>query len=130
LHYVQGEKKDWKSFFAGIPDDLPRTEVIDQIMAEEHNGRQIVFVSARPEDYREATEAWFERAFKGYRPYLALIMRESGDKRPDVEVKRDILNNYLKHLDIVRVYDDRPSVIRMWRDNELEVMDMGAGVEF
>jgi len=33
-------------------------------------------------------------------------------------------------MDIVKVYDDRPSVIRMWREKGLEVEDVGAGVEF
>jgi hypothetical protein len=57
-------------------------------------------------------------------------MRRKGDKRQDTDVKSDIYNRYLKQYDIVRVFDDRPSVIRMWREKGLEVEDVGNGEEF
>ena len=31
---------------------------------------------------------------------------------------------------IFMVFDDRPSVIRMWRENGVKVVDVGDGVEF
>ena len=130
LHFVQSEPKDWKSFFAGISNDTVRVDVLDKLLQDEEEGCKIIFVSARPEDYREQTEIWLERAFKGYPLETALIMREAGDKRPDTEVKSDIYEKYLKQLDVVRVYDDRPCVIRMWREKGLDVEDVGKGIEF
>lgn len=127
LHHVRKDPKDWKAFFEGIPDDKVREDVLRLLKWEWEEGRQIVLVSARPEDYREQTERWLKREGIEHGP---LIMRESGDKRPDTEVKADIFDKYLKHLDIVRVYDDRPSVIRMWEGKGLEVVDVGEGVEF
>ena len=127
-HFVQNVQKDWKSFFAGMSDDTPRKDVYeaasDEAVAE---NAELVFVSARPEDYREQTEAWLQEHGMDY---TALLMRRKGDKRPDTDVKKGIYNRYLKQYEIVKVYDDRPSVIRMWRELGLEVEDVGKGEEF
>lgn len=130
LHFTETTPKDWKGFFAGIKDDVVRVDVLDKLLNLEEKGNKIVFVSARPENYRAETEAWLEKAFNGYQLDTALIMREKGDKRPDTEVKSDIYDKYLKSLSIVKVFDDRPSVIRMWREKGLDVEDVGKGIEF
>lgn len=130
LHFAKGETKDWKAFFGFIPGDTLRTEVTDQVLKYEEEGCKIVFVSARPEDCRYATEVWLEKTFKGYKSDSVLIMREAGDKRDDTIVKSEIYDKYLKNLKIVKVFDDRPKVIRMWREKGLEVEDVGSGVEF
>ncbi len=133
LKYVQvseGEKKDWKSFFRDIPNDTVRTDILDKLMDFEQRGNKIIFVSARPDTYRRETEAWLEKVLGGYSLHTALIMRSSRDTRDDTEVKSDIYEKYLRHLSITKVFDDRPKVIRMWREKGLEVEDCGAGVEF
>lgn len=128
LHFAKSNPKDWKSFFAGIPSDVLRLEVASQVaMALEANHAQLIFVSARPENYRTETEAWLAR--HGY-DGVPLIMREAGDKREDTLVKKEIFDKYLKGLNIVKVFDDRPSVIRMWQEQGLDVVDVGSGVEF
>lgn len=140
LHFVNPEwavkkgiefKKDWKAFFDGIPYDEPRIEIVDMLAKFENDGYEIIFLSARSEDYRETTERWIDKVFKGYRIHKTLIMRRSGDSRPDTEVKKQILDSYFPHKDwIHKVVDDRPSVIRMWRENGLDVIDVGSGKEF
>lgn len=130
LHHVQKEPKDWKAFFEGIPHDTVRPEVQDMVLEAEGNGYEIFFISARPDTYRGATEVWLERAFNGYQPYKALFMREAYDRRPDTEVKADMFDRYFKDMPIEAIIDDRPSVIRMWRERGLPVIDVGAGVEF
>ena len=125
-------KPDWKSFFNGIPKDKLRKDVFQKLY--EKREYRIIFVSARPEEYRAITEKWLnDKIFKPYyfKYEYILIMRESGDKRDDVNVKSDIFDKYLKHLRyIFGVYDDRPRVIRMWREKGLNVEDVGDGVEF
>lgn len=134
LHYGKGETKNWTKFFDGIPGDSLRHEVLNAVVntcREKDAG--LILVSARPETYRETTEQWLDNNFSGLtfgRGRIGLIMREAHDKRPDTEVKSDIFEKYLKHLNIVKVFDDRPSVIRMWREKGLEVEDVGQGIEF
>lgn len=122
-------KKDWKSFFEGIRLDTPKKDTKSAIVSAFIDGVNIIFVSARPERYRDATIEWLSRNLGIVTNYV-LIMRENNDNRVDTEVKSDIHSKYLKNLKILRVYDDRPSVIRMWREKGLEVVDCGSGVEF
>lgn len=133
LHFVKGEgKKDWKGFFEGIAGDSPRDDVIAKIDIEllRNEDCKVIFVSARPEAYRKETEKWMRE----HTPYgaenLILIMRQNGDSRVDTEVKSDIYDKYLKNTNIVKIFDDRPSVIRMWKEKGLPVEDVGSGVEF
>lgn len=122
-------KKDWKGFFERIPQDTLRSDTYAMIKEFAESGYTIVFVSARPEDYREITKEWLNR-FVEFK-YLTLIMRKRGDKRPDTEVKQGILDSHFPHKEwIHKVVDDRPSVIRMWRENGLDVIDVGSGKEF
>ena len=58
-------------------------------------------------------------------------MRRGTDKRPDTEVKKQILDTYFPDKSVIHtVIDDRPSVIRMWREQGLKVIDVGEGIEF
>lgn len=129
LKYARGEQKDWGKFFAGIPEDTLRQDVVDQLVntSLEH-GARILYVSARPEKYRKDTEDWFEK--NGVVGHYMLIMRPDNDSRDDTIVKAEIYDKYLKNLDIVAVFDDRPKVIRMWREKGLNVIDVGQGIEF
>lgn len=129
LKYASGPEKNWDTFFSLIKDDTPRTDVMNEVnMKAQSLGATIIFVSARPETYREETEKFIYKYFAGQQRYL--IMRPENDKRPDTEVKSEIYDKYLKNLDVVEVFDDRPSVIRMWREKGLTVNDVGQGIEF
>lgn len=128
VHHLEGEKKDWKTYFSLMGGDRPQHEVYTAAMEEAvANDGELIFVSARPEDYRKETEDWLH---KHGMDYMHLIMRPQGNKRPDTEVKQKVLDKYLKNYNIVKVYDDRPAVIRMWRENGLKVEDVGNGIEF
>lgn len=126
LKYAKGEDKNWKKFFEGIKDDILRKEVFDKIL-DYNVGVRLILVSARPETYRSETEEWL--ADNGVF-FDALIMREDNDKRDDTLVKQDMYEKYLKNLNIIKVFDDRPRIVRMWREKGLEVEDVGSGVEF
>lgn len=129
-HFLNGEKKDWRGFFSEMGKDTLRVDVYEQVkdavLADEDV--KLILVSARPDNYREATENWLFHNMKF--KYDALIMRFANDKRPDTEVKEEIYEKLLKNLNIVKVFDDRPSVIRMWRSKGLDVVDVGSGEEF
>lgn len=131
LHFLkvpEGQKKDWKSFFEGIPGDIPRQDVLEMLKKYVEEGYEILFVSGRPDTYKEITKEWIKKNFT--LPYSGLIMRRAHDKRPDEEVKIGIYEKYLRHYSIHAVLDDRPKVIRGWRSLGLNVIDVGGGVEF
>lgn len=130
LQYAKGEQKDWGTFFALIRLDKVRDEVYMQILEKQYEGYEVILVSARPDTYRTVTRDWLD-LYSPALKYKTLIMRRGGDKRPDTMVKQEIYDRYFKgKYDIYCIYDDRPSVIRMWRSNNLEVVDVGDGIEF
>lgn len=127
-HLVNGEKKDWKKYFSLMHLDSARHVIIDEVIkCSLVTGSHVILVSARPEDYRKETIGWLH---KYNVPYTHLIMRPSNDSREDSIVKKEIYNKYLKHYNIVKVFDDRPRVVRMWKELGLDVEDVGNGIEF
>jgi hypothetical protein len=58
----------------------------------------------------------------------ALLMRPSGDSRPDSVVKRELYERYVapRHT-VTAVLDDRNAVVRMWRDLGLTVLQVADG---
>lgn len=128
LHYVKQDPKEWHNFFREMSNDTLREDVDKKLVEHAGAGRTIIFVSARPSYWRVVTEEWLKSNVSV--PVGLVLMRPDGDKRPDTDVKKAIYDKYLKDLDIHCVIDDRPSVIRMWRDLGLTVDDVGSGKEF
>lgn len=128
LKYAKGDTKDWDKFFDRVEYDEPIYATLDMLETFHNQGYNIIFVSARPEKCREGTERWLEYNLSV--PYLTLLMRQDHDKREDSEVKADIHRKYLANINIKCIIDDRPRVIRMWRELGYEVIDVGPGVEF
>ncbi len=91
-HFVETLPKNWKSFFEGIEGDTLREDVAKMLREYKEEGYEIIFISARPEDYRPHTERWLENNRMAFA--FTLIMRNSGDSRPDTEIKKQILDNY------------------------------------
>ena len=137
LHFVKNkEEKNWKEFFNHMSEDGVIEKVRDDIIKYKEEGYPIIFVSGRPDSHRKETKEWLEKvAFKDIKfdegeDYAALLMRQHTDHRPDTDVKEDILKNYLKPENIHCVIDDRPRVIKMWRSHDLNVIDVGPGIDF
>lgn len=122
-------KKDWGRFHAGIPEDPIRKDVIDQVEeACRPDNVALILVSARSEYCREMTEKWLKDHGVDY---TLLLMRGDKDHRDDTLVKREILYKYFPDKKkIIKVFDDRPSVIEMWRQEGLDVVDVGDGIPF
>jgi len=129
LHYVKGETKDWKNFFNAVGGDSFREDIWKIVSYNAAvNNAEVIFVSGRSDVTRGDTEAWL-RHYTGLKDFK-LIMRQSWDRRDDTVVKREMYDKYLSRMRVVRIYDDRPRVIRMWRDLGLDVVDVGTGEEF
>ena len=136
LHFVKKPegapddwKKDWNGFFSQMENDPVREDVRKIIIQLYNEGKTIIFMSGRPEQYRDITLNWLSSNFLTFA--YTVIMRPRGDKRPDIETKRDLLNKYFPDKSVIHmVLDDRPSVIRVWKDMGLTVLDCGKGEEF
>jgi predicted kinase len=123
-HFVKGEKKDWPSYFAACGED-GYIDLVCRWIGELRQEYSVCLVSGRPDSWWKETQLWLLRGIldHGYRlDFDHVFMRSSGDKRPDTQVKADILKHLPKDK-IAFVLDDRPCVIReVWRANGVRVI--------
>lgn len=112
IHHVRGEgKKNWKKFFEGMAKDEPMEWcrfLTNNLPAT------IILLTGRPADYEIVTREWLKaKEIK----YDILLMRNSGDFRPDTIVKKEIYESRVKDFfDVLFVVEDREAVVKMWRD--------------
>ena len=114
LHYLAGTPKDWKGFYGALGEDGVYKYVDDLVNALLGTYR-VYLVTGRPENYREQTQSWLR-----YHniDYYELLMRKSGDFRPDTIIKKEILEALREEGQKPQfAIDDRPEVVKMWRDN-------------
>jgi FMN phosphatase YigB (HAD superfamily) len=130
LHLIERTPPDWEEFRNPLQKrwDEPRMPIINIAVALEKAGHNLLFCSGRRESEREDTLEVLSRFF---RPMPMLWMRKDKDYRPDTEVKAEMLQTLRNQgFNPVMAFDDRPSVIRMWKEHGLTVADVGNGVEF
>jgi hypothetical protein len=128
LHFIEGDKKDWRAFFAACGED----SVIEQVvrltddLADGGVGKyDIVIVSGRSDEVRDRTETWL---FDHNISYGALYMRKAGDHRPDHVLKRELLDIMLADgWEPILFVDDRKQVVDMWRSLGYTVLQCAEG---
>jgi hypothetical protein len=102
-----------------VQEDEGNSPVVAVARALNLSGVKIVYVSGRPEGIRLATEQWIREHVGVVGP---LFMRPDHDNRSDVEIKREIyLHKIYPNFEVLGVFDDRSSVVKLWRD-ELGLM--------
>lgn len=118
------QKKDWKSFFSNIPNDVLNPWCA-QILWKFEDSTKILFCSGRPDDYRASTQQWLINNQLGSHP---LLMRRRNDFRKDDIIKEIILEFELKtRYDILFWLDDRRQVVDKIREHGIVVLQCCAG---
>lgn len=129
VHHVRrfdNNKADWDNFFSEIDKDTLIQSTKD-LIDKDYATFPVVIVTGRPEKYREITKNWLK---KYNVRHDILLMRRDSDKRPDNVVKQEILDLYLDKNKVEVCIDDRPIIIRQWKKNGLNIIDVGDGLEF
>ena len=85
---------------------------------------RVFIVSGRSSECLTETVEWLDRNRINYD---ALYMRVEGDLRPDSVVKSDILDRIMETHYVEGVFDDRHSVLEMWRTRGIYTFDVGQG---
>jgi len=125
-HFVEGAKKDHKKFYDNLINDKANYWCIRIIQAFQRD-HEIIFVSGRPDNYRELTEKWLKLWNIEYKPEN-LLMRKEGDFRKDFVVKQEIYDNSIKGKYVVTcAVDDRKQVVDMWRSNNIVCLHCAEG---
>ena len=153
-HYVEGDKKDWKSFVDNIKHDTINSPVVETMwLLAENAGFDtccFYFLTGRNEAQRWTTvdqlkdqcrldDDLISRMFCEKNDYTRilglweeiLLMRPDGDYRPDAELKSELFD---KLVDIhgfdtedTIIFDDRQSVVDMWRARGLTCFQVAKG---
>jgi uncharacterized HAD superfamily protein len=125
LHHIHGPgKKNWKRFFAEMEQDPPIASVLEQVrqLQREH---PIVILTGRPEEYRAASERWLAKY--GVK-YDELLMRRTGDRRPDFQAKEQLLRE-LGPERVLMAIDDREPVCEAYRKHGVNAVLVGSNEE-
>ena len=126
---LDGEVKDWKSFLspelaAQYTLHEPVAKVITALAQASH---PMIYVSARNSSLRIVTENWLEEHNLWFAPRL-LYLRKEGDTRADTIVKRELLQRiHAKGYHPILSFDDRNSVVAMWRDEGITCLQVADG---
>lgn len=89
----------------------PNLQVVEAVYYHRSLGHTIAIVTAREAKWRNLTAFWLAMHDV---PSDVMFMRANRDKRPDREVKADILAQLRTRWDIIHAYDDNPSVVALW----------------
>ena len=153
-HYVEGDKKDWKSFVDAIEHDTINSPVVETMLLLAENASShrcnFYFLTGRNEAQRWETvdqlkdqcrldDDLISRMFGIKNDYTRilgfweeiLLMRPDGDYRPEAELKSELIDKHVdKHgLDTENtiIFDDRQSVVDMWRARGLTCFQVAKG---
>jgi hypothetical protein len=122
IHFLEREKKDWRAFYAACGEDRPHYPIIRVLQALYLTGSDIEIWTGRSEEVREQTMTWL--ALEGI-PHVNVKMREEGDHRPDTVLKLEWLESCSSKPRLV--FEDRASVVEMWRANGIPCCQVAEG---
>ena len=131
---------NWPAFFAACVDDKPNLPVIKTLQALRQSGSEVWIWSGRSDEVKAQTVAWLQKhgcfgfptnvlwawAFGAPERFR---MRKAGDHRMDVSLK----GQWLAEMEppeydrLVAVFDDRDSVVKMWRDAGVTCFQVAPG---
>lgn len=113
LHFIQGDKPDWRAFFANVGGDAVHKHIAE-LANFLSTSYPVVLVSGRSDECRDETVRWLNR---NNIKFSDLYMRRSGDHRPDFKVKDGLLGTLRADgYEPIMAFDDRDQVVKMWRD--------------
>ena len=120
-HFLEG-KKDWDGFFSELINDKPIFPIINKVIEEHNTGKDIVFLTGRPEKYRSVTTEWLKKYFDFE---IRLLMRKKNDRRNKLIIKKELVEEQFKYNEIKLIIDNDKELINMWKGKKVSVLDAG-----
>tara|TARA_Y100000310_G_C20688757_1_gene820826 strand:- start:2995 stop:3441 length:447 start_codon:yes stop_codon:yes gene_type:complete len=123
-HHVTNGSHNWKAFEDPdvVAKDTINESVAHVVKSLISTGNRCIVFSGRKEHLRAATEDQLQAA--GIDPSY-LILRDQKDNRPDHLIKKDFLSLARQRgFNPIFAIDDRPQVVRMWREEGLFTFDV------
>lgn len=114
-HYARS--RQWDHFHECLDLDLSHPAVLILVTLLLDRGMPIVYLTGRPERYRQRTVQWLSN-YHVWRTSTHLLMRPDDDHRSDVVSKFDLYHAFADAHEGWRplfVLEDRDRVVAMWR---------------
>lgn len=123
---LSGERPDWHSFNKASLLDPPNYAVVQvaQALFDSAQGYELWITSGRSDSVELETRGWLKK----YKvPFHRLLMRSAADNRADSELKREWAVQYNFVETVIGVFDDRNSVVDMWRELGIPCFQVAPG---
>lgn len=118
--------KDWETFHSLCHLDEPYPNIV-RLFNDLDDSAELIIVTGRTEEYRAVTTAWLKK----HNIYPdALLMRPTGDFRPDIEIKLELVRERYGTEGIKRIvawFEDRDHLVEQLRNEGLTVLQVKAG---
>ena len=125
VHHVEKSPKDWESFNNEMDRDTLNEwckKIVDSMNAQ---GVDTILLTGRGEETRKMTELWLSR---NNIKYIWLLMRGVGDDRSDAIIKKELYEQHISpNFKTLFVVEDRKSVVKMWRNNNVTCLQCDWG---
>jgi predicted kinase len=107
--------------------DKPNWPVLGLVRTVLDSGIEVVFMSGREDRCRDATLEWLTTHLT-LRCAPRLLMRTTGDHRPDDIIKRELFDEHIRgRSNVWFCLDDRDRVVRLWRSMGLTCLQVAEG---
>ena len=125
LHFIKDKPKDWDRFYEAMRIDPPIPSVVLMARLLKSAGHRIIICSGRPRRYLMVTRAFLDDIEVSYD---AMYLRKDLDFKKDVYAKEQMLIKMRRDgYDPTIVFEDRKSVVDMWRAKGLFVFQVAEG---
>ncbi len=108
--------KHFNKFHAESVNVPAHDHVVNAAQMAHMLGHEVLVVTARKHMWRNHTAWWLAMHDV---PSDMLMMRGDEDNRKDYEVKKDMLDTLRNAYDIIHAWDDNPSIIKLWQENNI-----------
>ena len=124
-HWVANKPKNWNAFFAQQHEDPPHEEIVWLAKRLKDADTRIIVCSGRSAEFRKVTETWLLEQGVSFEE---VFMRHIGDRRPDFEVKVELLTEIReKYGEPYLWVDDRKTVVEAIRAQGVRVLQVCEG---
>lgn len=108
----------------GMVNDVPNTGVCD-IIKQLQEQYLIIVATGRDTSQEEVTKQWLAKQGINVAEYF---FRTNGDYRKGIEIKKEEITAILEKYDIVAIFEDCESIVQMYRDMGLTVLQPNKGL--
>jgi uncharacterized HAD superfamily protein len=119
LHFVDGDEKDFPAFHTASAECPPDDHVAAAVRAAHDAGQGILIVTGREFIWRDLTLDWLRDHDL---PYDELVMRISGDYRPDHVIKAEMLDDLIaRGWSVSEAWEDQDDIAELWDSRGISV---------